>query len=451
MFRSENYDKQTGKMICNSFGIAKLKAFQKDVITDLLNGKDVLGLARTSEGKSICFLSMIAMRPNDLLIGILPTVALMRDLVQRCEDSKIRAGCLYSGNAENTNIIERLKHGKLQALFVAPERLNDPHLWKAIQENKVHTVVVDEVHCLTEWGSEFRPMYRNIGKFIKDLPSSPVVAAFSATVMQEDIPYIIKSLRMKNPTVHIGMLKRSNLSLGKVFVKTEAIRYGKVKKAILKYADKSKIVIYCTRVCDVEEMRDYLIKDCDIEADEIAICHSKLSNRAKQEQRFRSGKARIMIATSAFGMGVNIPDIRLIIVSQLPFSAASFYQMAGRAGRDGILAADQNGGIADYYFDADAGVGNATYIPSRLPIQDFVRKHWSGPALRFCGVVHSHPPCSPCVPSNVDIQMACRIMRANRMERLYLLIVQGEKCRLFCVAAHSKDELSSCIEEKIET
>ena len=227
-----------------------------------------------------------------------------------------------------------MKHGKLQALFVAPERLNDPHLWKAIQKNKVHTVVVDEVHCLTEWSSEFRLMYRNIGKFIKDLPSSPVVAAFSATVMQEDIPYITKSLRMKNPTVHIGKLKRSNLSLGKVFVKTEAIRYGKVKKAILKYADKSKIVIYCTRVCDVEEMRDYLIEDCEIEADEIAICHSKLSNRAKQEQRFRSGKAHIMIATSAFGMGVNIPDIRLIIVSQLPFSAASFYQMAGRAGRD---------------------------------------------------------------------------------------------------------------------
>ena len=322
------------KVICNSFGIAKLKAFQKDVITDLLNGKDVLGLARTSEGKSICFLSMITLYPNGLLVGILPTVALMRDLVQRCEDSEIRAGCLYSGNAENTNIIERLKHGKLQALFVAPERLNDPHLWKAIQKNKVHTVVVDEVHCLTEWGNEFRPMYRNIGKFIKDLPSSPVVAAFSATVMQKDIPYIIKSLRMKNPKVHIGKLKRSNLSLGKVFVKTEAIRYGKVKKAILKYADKGRIVIYCTRVCDVEEMRDYLIEDCDIEADEIAICHSKLSNRAKQEQRFRSGKAHIMIATSAFGMGVNIPDIRLIIVSQLPFSVASFYQMAGRAGRD---------------------------------------------------------------------------------------------------------------------
>ena len=115
------------KMICNSFGIAKLKAFQMDVITDLLDGKDVLGLARTSEGKSICFLSMIVMHPKELLIGILPTVALMRDLVQRCEDSEIRAGCLYSGNVENVNIIERLKHRNLRALFVAPERLNDPH------------------------------------------------------------------------------------------------------------------------------------------------------------------------------------------------------------------------------------------------------------------------------------------------------------------------------------
>lgn len=326
------------KLICNTFGISKLKPFQKKVIKDLSDGRDVLALARTSEGKSICFLSMITLHPKGLLIGILPTVALMRDLVQRCEDSKIRAGCLYSGNAENTNIIERLKYGKLQALFVAPERLNDPHLWKAIQKNKVHTVVVDEVHCLTEWGSEFRPMYRNIGKFIKDLPNSPVVAAFSATVMPDDIPYIVKSLHMKNPVVHIGKLKRSNLSLKKAFVKNDAARYAKVSKTIQKCGSKGKIVIYCTRVCDVEDMRDFQIEDCDISASVIALCHSRLSDRAEQEARFRSGKAHITIATSAFGMGVNISDIRLIIVSQLPFSVASFYQMAGRAGRDGKRA-----------------------------------------------------------------------------------------------------------------
>ena len=326
------------KLICNTFGISKLKPFQKKVIKDLSDGRDVLALARTSEGKSICFLSMITLHPNGLLIGILPTVALMHDLVQRCEDNKIRTDCLYSGNRENTTVIERLAHGKLQALFVAPERLNDPHLWKAIQKNKVHTVVVDEVHCLTEWGNEFRPMYRNIGKFIKDLPHSPVVSAFSATVMPEDILYIAKSLRMKNPVVHIGKLKRSNLSLKKAFVKNDAARYAKVSKAIQQYSSKGKIVIYCTRVCDVEDMRDFLIEDCNISASEIALCHSRLSNRAEQEARFRSGEAHIMIATSAFGMGVNISDIRLIIVSQLPFSVASFYQMAGRAGRDGKRA-----------------------------------------------------------------------------------------------------------------
>ena len=187
------------KMICNTFGISKLMPFQKKVIADLSDGRDVLGLARTSEGKSICFLSMITLHPNGLLIGILPTVALMRDLVQRCEDSKIRAGCLYSGNAENTNVIERLAHGKLQALFVAPERLSDSRLWKAIQKNSVHTVVV---------------------------------AAFSATVTPDDISYIAKSLRMKNPVVHIGKLKRSNLSLKKAFVKNDAARYTKVRKAV---------------------------------------------------------------------------------------------------------------------------------------------------------------------------------------------------------------------------
>ena len=293
------------KMICNTFGISKLMPFQKKVIADLSDGRDVLGLARTSEGKSICFLSMITLHPNGLLIGILPTVALMRDLVQRCEDSKIRAGCLYSGNAENTNVIERLAHGKLQALFVAPERLSDSRLWKAIQKNSVHTVVV---------------------------------AAFSATVTPDDISYIAKSLRMKNPVVHIGKLKRSNLSLKKAFVKNDAARYTKVRKAVQKCGSKGKIVIYCTRVCDVEDMRDFLIEECEISASAIALCHSRLSDRAKQEKRFRFGEAHIMIATSAFGMGVNISDIRLIIVSQLPFSVASFYQMAGRAGRDGKRA-----------------------------------------------------------------------------------------------------------------
>ena len=182
------------KMICNTFGISKLKPFQKKVITDISDGRDVLGLARTSEGKSICFLSMITLHPNGLLIGVLPTVALMRDLVQRCEDNNIRAGCLYSENRENTNTIEQLTHRKLQALFVAPERLSDPRLWKAIQKNSVHTVVVDEVHCLTEWDNEFRPMYRNIGKFIKGICPHPLLLLRSAQQLCRMIFHILREV-----------------------------------------------------------------------------------------------------------------------------------------------------------------------------------------------------------------------------------------------------------------
>ena len=181
-------------------------------------------------------------------------------------------------------------------------------------------------------------MYRKIGKFISKLHHRPVIAAFSATVPPDDIPLIAESLGMDDYRVHIGKLKRTNLSIKKRFVKTDAERYREVGKAVHKALDKGRIVIYCTRICDVEDMRDYLIEECYIRPSDIAICHSKCSNRPAEEERFRTGDARIMVATSAFGMGVNIPDIRLVVVSQLPFSIASCYQMAGRSGRDGNKA-----------------------------------------------------------------------------------------------------------------
>lgn len=149
---------------------------------------------------------------------------------------------------------------------------------------------------------------------------------------------ISESLGMVDCRGHIGKLKRTSLSIKKQFVKTEADRYREVGKAVRKALEKGRIVIYCTRVCDVEDMRDYLVEGCCIPSTEISICHSKRSNRSAEEERFRTGDARIMVATSAFGMGVNIPDIRVVVVSQLPFSIASFYQMAGRAGRDGNKA-----------------------------------------------------------------------------------------------------------------
>ena len=324
--------------LCNLFRINKLKPFQKAVIDDLNHGHDVIALTRTGEGKTISFLSQSYYHPAGTMLVITPTISLMRDLVHQCQRYGFKAAALFSGNLDNTAILHDLKHGEIQVLFLAPERLGNQELRTALKCITVHTVVVDEVHCLTEWGNEFRPMYRKIGKFISKLHHRPVIAAFSATVPPEDIPLITESLGMDDYRVHIGKLKRTNLSIKKRFVKTDAERYREVGKAVYKAPDKGRIVIYCTRICDVEDMQDYLIEECYIRPSDIAICHSKCSNRPAEEERFRTGDARIMVATSAFGMGVNIPDIRLVVVSQLPFSIASCYQMAGRSGRDGNKA-----------------------------------------------------------------------------------------------------------------
>lgn len=320
--------------ICEKFGIHNLASFQEKVIHDLNHSHDVIALTRTGEGKSICYLSQTILHPSGLLLVIAPTITLMRDQVRQCEKYGIRAACLYHNNPKNDAVLSQLQKGKVQALFVSPERLTNHKLRESLQDITIHTIAIDEVHCLIEWGNEFRPMYQKIGKFIRKLHHRPAIAAFSATVPPEDIPVIASSLDMDDCRVHVGKLKRTNLSIQKQFVKTDAVRYEKIRKVLKKTPTEGRIVIYCTRICDVEDMREYLIDECHIPSTEIALCHSKLHNRAKQEQRFLSGEARIMVATSAFGMGIHIPDIRLVIVSQLPFSIPAFYQMAGRAGRD---------------------------------------------------------------------------------------------------------------------
>lgn len=326
------------KVICEKFGIHNLSSFQEKVIHNLNHDYDVIALTRTGEGMSICYLSQAVLHPGELVLVITPTISLMRDQVQQCERYNIKADCLYNGNPDNGRILEQLQQGELQVLLLSPERLTSHQLRKSLQKITIHMIAIDEVHCLIEWGNEFRPMYRKIGKFISKLHHRPVIAAFSATVPPDDIPLIAESLGMDDYRVHIGKLKRTNLSIKKRFVKTDAERYREVGKAVYKAPDKGRIVIYCTRICDVEDMRDYLIEECHIPSAEISICHSKCSNRPAEEERFRTGDARIMVATSAFGMGVNIPDIRLVVVSQLPFSIASCYQMAGRSGRDGNKA-----------------------------------------------------------------------------------------------------------------
>ncbi|MDR3765789.1 MAG: DEAD/DEAH box helicase, partial [Butyricicoccus sp.] len=177
-------------MICRKFGINKLTSFQQKVMDDLDCGYDVIGRTRTGEGKSFCYLSQAILYPNDLLLVITPTISLMRDQIRQCEKFGISAACLYHDNPKNDMILAQLQKGKIQALFVSPERLANHKLKAALQKIIIHMIAIDEVHCLIEWGSEFRPMYQNIGKFIRKLQHRPVIAAFSATIPPNDIPFL---------------------------------------------------------------------------------------------------------------------------------------------------------------------------------------------------------------------------------------------------------------------
>ena len=171
----------------NAFGIDKLKSFQKVVCTDLLNGHDVIALSKTGFGKSLCYQLPAYLHRNMLTIIITPVIALMRDQKQRWPDD-MHVQCLYYGNPENSLTYTLLAKKKLSVLYLSPERLADPKICKALRENPIFMVVVDEVHCLMEWGNEFRPMYQQIGKFIRSCKSRPIIAAFSATVSSNDIP-----------------------------------------------------------------------------------------------------------------------------------------------------------------------------------------------------------------------------------------------------------------------
>lgn len=337
-----------------AFGVKRLKPFQKEVCDDLLDGHDVIGLAKTSHGKSLCFQIQAYCHPDQLMLVITPTTSLMRNQMKNWSESNLTAACLYRDNPDNEETYRLLKAQKLNVLYISPERLDNPRFRNALKGNTIHTVVVDEVHCLIEWGNEFRPMYRQIGKFIDTLKPRPVIAAFSATVAKREVDNIADSLGMRDCRLHIGQLRRENLILKKMWVKTEAERYKEIQKAVRKYINKGKIVIYCTTICDVEDLQEYLLNECDFSSKDIAICHSKLKNRRTEETRFQTGDAKIMVATSAFGMGIDIPDIRLVIVSQMPFSIESYYQMVGRAGRDGKKA---HGRLlyndSDYYRNLD--------------------------------------------------------------------------------------------------
>jgi len=316
-----------------------LRKSQIKPIDSVLQGHDTFVVAPTGAGKSLMYQIPAIMQEEQLTLVIEPTLSLMHDQVQKLRSKGIPAAYIDSTltKSETSDILRRVSQGKLQILYVTPERLKSQTFLKSIEDLTVYMVVVDECHCVLEWGESFRPDYLEIGAFIASRKDRPIIMALTATVKPDDRLKIMELLQMRQVQPHILSIDRPNLILLKQPCETLKEKLSALKKAIRKYHKCGSLIIYCSTCAYVDAVYNHLSKKYP---DQVVRCHSNMKEktRARHERAFLDDEKRIMVATSAFGMGVDKDDIDLIVHFNMPLSIGEYYQQAGRAGRDGRTA-----------------------------------------------------------------------------------------------------------------
>lgn len=312
------------------FGYDTFRNAQETLIDNILEGKDTLGIMPTGAGKSLCY-QIPALLMDGITLVISPLISLMKDQVGSLNQAGIHAAFLNSSLTVNQyyKALGFAKQGRYPIIYVAPERLvTDEFLDFALNSNIV-MVAVDEAHCVSQWGQDFRPSYLKIVEFIQRLPKRPIVSAFTATATKEVRDDIIDILELQSPMVITTGFDRNNLYFGVMTVKD---RYSAIRNYLEAHNSDSGI-IYCLTRKQVEEVCERLLKDGFL----ATRYHAGLSDeeRRKNQDDFIYDRIPIMISTSAFGMGIDKSNVRFVLHYGMPKNIESYYQEAGRAGRDG--------------------------------------------------------------------------------------------------------------------
>lgn len=312
------------------FGHDSFRDGQEQLIDNILSGRDVLGIMPTGAGKSLCY-QVPALMLSGITIVLSPLISLMKDQVTALVESGINAACLNSAMEqwEYAEFFQRAYSGELKIIYVAPERLDTEEFLNFAERTQISMITVDEAHCVSQWGQDFRPSYLRIVEFIEKLSYRPIVSAFTATATREVRDDIAKILRLREPFVMTTGFDRKNLYFG---VLKPQNRYAKLTELLNKYRGKCGIV-YCLSRKNVEEVCDRLNAD----GFSATRYHAGLpaAERAKNQEDFIYDKKAVMVATNAFGMGIDKSDVRFVIHFNMPKNIESYYQEAGRAGRDG--------------------------------------------------------------------------------------------------------------------
>lgn len=318
------------KLLKQYFGYDSFREGQEYLIDSILEGKDVLGIMPTGAGKSLCY-QIPALMLEGITLVISPLISLMKDQVEGLNQAGIHAAYLNSSltPGQYRKALLYAKEGRYPIIYVAPERLVTEEFLDFALHTQIAMVAVDEAHCVSQWGQDFRPSYLKITEFIGRLPARPVVAAFTATATKEVKEDIIDILMLQEPALITTGFDRKNLYFG---VMSPKDRYGAVKNYLDCHPGESGIV-YCLTRKMVEEVCEKLGQD----GFAVTKYHAGLADaeRKRNQEDFIYDKKPVMVATNAFGMGIDKSNVRFVLHYGMPKNLESYYQEAGRGGRDG--------------------------------------------------------------------------------------------------------------------
>ncbi len=315
------------------FGYTAFREGQEILIDNILQGRDALGIMPTGAGKSICYQIPALLMPGITLV-ISPLISLMKDQVQALNQAGVHAAYINSSLSESqiSRALRLAAGGQYKIIYVAPERLETYEFLQFAQKAEISMLTVDEAHCISQWGQDFRPSYLKIVQFIRHLDKRPVISAFTATATENVKEDIVCVLGLREPYVLVTGFDRKNLYFA---VETPAGKDRYVRDYIREH-DQESGIIYCATRKNVDRLYDRLLA----EGVPAARYHAGLDSeeRRQSQEDFIYDKSPVMIATNAFGMGIDKSNVRYVIHYNMPQSLENYYQEAGRAGRDGERA-----------------------------------------------------------------------------------------------------------------
>lgn len=318
------------KALQKYYGYNEFREAQKTVIESILSGRDTLAIMPTGGGKSICY-QIPALLFEGITIVISPLISLMKDQVDNIKDLGIGAAYINSSlsQSEIFSIFSELQGGNIKILYIAPERLESIEFGGLIRNINISQIAVDEAHCVSQWGHDFRTSYRYIANFINSLPSRPIITAFTATATKEVREDIVRFIELDNPGIFVSGFDRKNLKINSLIV---GDRFEYILSYILENKEQSGIIYASTRK-EVDNIYEKLNK----QGISVTRYHAGLTDeeRKSNQEDFVYDRTGIIVATNAFGMGIDKSNVRYVIHYNMPRNIESYYQEIGRAGRDG--------------------------------------------------------------------------------------------------------------------